>query len=84
MSMLDNIEKLMTNVGASINYRTINLGGKFLYVEGIKNVVAFSTTQMEFQLKNCLLIVDGSGLKLNYLDKTTCVIEGEIKSVLTK
>lgn len=84
MGMLDEIEKLMAGVGASANYRTINLGGKFLYIEGLKSVVSFGTEEMQFQLKKCLMIVTGKNLKVKYLDKYTCVLEGEIFSCTTK
>lgn len=80
MGMLDEIEKLMAGVGASANYRLVNLGGKFLYIEGLKSVVSFGSDEMQFQLKKCLLVVVGNNLKVKYLDKTTCVLEGEIFS----
>lgn len=81
MSMLDEIDKLMVKTDTSINFRTINLGGKYLYLEGIKSVISFGTEEMDFQMKKCVLIVTGENLKIKYLDKNTCVIEGEIKSV---
>ena len=84
MNMLCEIEKLMGQAGASINYRIINLGGTSLYVEGIKSVVSFGEKEMQFQLKKCLLVVAGNELKVKYLDKTTCVIVGSISSVVTK
>lgn len=82
--MLDEIEKLMAGVGTSANYRLINLGGKFLYVEGIKAVVSFGVDEMQFQLKKCLLVVAGKNLKVKYLDKSTCIIEGEINACTAK
>ena len=84
MGMLDEIEKLMAGVGTSANYRLINLGGKYLYVEGIKSVVSFGVEEMQFQLKKCLLVVAGKNLKVKYLDKSTSIIEGEIFSCTTK
>lgn len=83
MSMMDEIEKLMGDVGTSANFRIINLGGNSLYVEGIKSVVSFGETEMRFQLKKCLLIVAGENLKVKYLDKTTCVLSGIIRVVET-
>jgi len=74
----------MQSVGSSTNYRIINLGGNSLYIEGIKSVVCFGESEMQFQLKKQLLIVDGSELKVKYLDKTTCVIIGNILSVVVK
>ena len=81
MSMLDEINKFMQDTEISINYRTVNLGGKFLYIEGIKSVVSFGIDEMQFQIKKALLIVEGHDLKIKYLDKNTCVIEGSIKNV---
>ena len=84
MSMLSEIEKLMNAVGASVNYRILNLGGGYLYIEGIKSVVSFGDKEMQFQLKKSLLIVQGEDMKVKYLDKSTCVINGKIISVVTK
>ncbi len=84
MSMLDEIEKFMSSAETSINFRTINLGGKLLYVEGIKSVVCFGVEEMQFQLKKSLLTIGGTNLKMKYLDKSTCVIEGNIVSVVNK
>lgn len=81
---MDEIDKLMTDLGSSVNYRIINLGGKNLYVEGIKSVVNFGQDEMRFQLKNKLLIIQGANLKVRYLDKTTCVLCGEIFSVVAQ
>ena len=83
MSLMSEIEKLMGDVGTSANYRIINLGGNSLYVEGIKSVVSFGENEMQFQLKKYLLKVFGENLKVKYLDKSTCVIIGQIKVVET-
>lgn len=84
MSMMQEIEKLMGSAGASANYRIVNLGGTSLYIEGIKTVVSFGSEEMQFQLKKQLLVVSGTDLKVKYLDKTTCVMTGEISSVVVK
>ena len=84
MSLFGEIEKLMNSADASFNYRIVNLGGKTLYVEGIKQVVSLGETEILLQLKKQLLTIVGSNLKVKYLDKTTCVIEGEICSVVAK
>ena len=84
MSMLEEIEKYMQSANTSICYRLVNLGGNSLYIEGIKSVVSFGEEEMRFQLKRKLLIVGGTMLKIKYLDKSTCVINGEIYSVVTK
>ena len=84
MSMIQEIERLMGSVGASANYRIVNLGGTSLYVEGIKTVVSFGTQEMQFQLKKQLLLVGGEELKVQYLDKSTCLLNGKISSVVVK
>ena len=84
MSMMEEIEKLMGDVGCSTNFRIINCGGSSLYIEGIKSVVSFDEKEMRFQLKKNLLIITGESLKVKYLDKTTCVLSGTIKVVETK
>ena len=83
MSMMDEIEKLMGDVGTSANFRVVNLGGKSIYIEGIKSVVSFGENEMQFQLKKNLLKVVGESLKVKYLDESTCVLEGTIRVVET-
>ena len=84
MGLIGEVEKLMNSADGSFNYRVVNLGGKTLYVEGIKHVVSLGETEILLQLKKQLLIVSGFNLKVKYLDKSTCVINGEIFSVVTK
>ncbi|MBR2970155.1 MAG: YabP/YqfC family sporulation protein [Clostridia bacterium] len=84
MSMLDEIDKLMNDANISLDYRTINLGGKQFYIEGIKSVISFGEDEISFQMKRTMLVISGNNLKVKYLDKTTCVIVGNIISVVTK
>lgn len=77
------IEKLMNSVNSSVEYRIINLGGKSLYIEGIKSVVSFGEEEMKFQLKKSLLNIIGRNLKVKYLDKSTCILDGIITAVQT-
>ena len=63
-----------------MNLTQINL----VYIEGIKSVVSFGESEMQFQLKKNLLVVAGQELKVKYLDKTTCIINGNISSVVVK
>lgn len=79
--MLNEIEKFMSSADTSINYRTINLGGRSLYIEGIKTIVSFGESEMIFQMKRDILVVSGENMKIKYLDKNTCVLEGKIKAV---
>ena len=84
MSLMSEIEKMLNTTNTSINYRIVNVGGQNLYIEGIKNVVDLKETEMTFQLKKALLKVVGRCMKVKYLDKTTCIISGEIISVVTQ
>ena len=84
MSLMSEIEKLMGDVGTSTNFRIVNLGGNSLYIEGIKSVISFGETEMQFQLKKGLIIMSGTNLKIKYLDLSTCTITGEIRVVETK
>ena len=83
MSLMSEIEKMMGEIGTSATFRIVNLGGKSVYIEGIKSVVSFEENEMRFQLKDNILSVKGSELKVKYLDTSTCVVAGEIKAVET-
>lgn len=84
MSLISEIEKLMNTAESSINFRIINLGGNKVYVEGIKSVISLGKTELIFQLKKLILTISGTNLNVQYLDKSTCVITGQITSVVTK
>lgn len=84
MSLMQEIEKLMNCVDCSFNYRVINLGGTSVYVEGIKSIINLSETEIMLQVKGRAIAVAGNNLKIRYLDKTTCVIEGKINGVCEK
>jgi len=84
MSLFGEIEKLMNSAESSFNYRVVNLGGKTLYVEGFRFVVSLGESEIILQLKKQVLNIVGANLKVKYLDKTSCVIVGEIASVVAK
>ena len=84
MSLMEEVEKFMCSADVSVNYRVINLGGKSVYIEGIKSVVNLGSNEMQFQLKKNLIVVAGVNLKLKYLDKSTCVVDGDIFGVNVK
>jgi sporulation protein YqfC len=79
--MLQEIEKLMNVAGTSCSYRIVNLGGNSLYFEGIKSVICFDETEMQFQLKKEVLKIVGENLTMKYLDQNSGVVEGKIKLV---
>lgn len=84
MSFVQEIEKMMNSLGNSLDYRIVNLGGKSVYVEGIKTVDRFGEDEMIFQMKKQQLVINGENLKIKYLDKDTCIVSGNIKQVGTK
>ena len=81
MSLMCEIEKLMNSANSSCDFRIINLGGKSLYVEGIKSVVSIGENELIFQMKKVVILISGKAFKIKYLDKNTCVISGEILEV---
>lgn len=84
MSMLDELAKLMNMSNVSLDYRIVNLGGKSIYIEGLKSIVGFGTEEIILQMKKCTLLVLGREMSVKYLDKFTCIIDGEIGSVVVK
>ena len=84
MSLIAEIEKLINAEMSTIDYRILNIGGKNIYIEGIKNVVNLTNKCMEFQLKKSTIIIKGNNLKIKYLDGSTAHVLGEIYEVLTK
>ena len=84
MSFMAEIEKLMNCADCSFRYRVVNLGGKNVYLEGFKSVVSLGENEIAFQIKNNVVVVAGKNLKVKYLDKATCVINGEISGVFEK
>ena len=83
MSLIGEIEKLINEELSTIEYRIINIGGKNLYIEGIKNIINLSKNSMEFQLKKRTILIKGSNLIIKYLDNSTVHIFGEINEVAT-
>ena len=81
---MQEIEKLMNSVDSSFNYRIVNLGGKSVYVEGFKSVINLSEVEVYLQMKKKAVAIVGINLKVKYLDKTTCVVEGDITGVYEK
>lgn len=83
MSLIGEIEKLINEELSTVEYRIINIGGKNLYIEGIKNIINLSKNSMEFQLKKRTILIKGSNLIIKYLDNSTAHIFGEINEVVT-
>ena len=81
---MEEIEKLMQSVQSSANYRVLNLGGKSLYVDGIRSIISLSPEEVKFQLKKQSLTIVGKEMMIKYLDTSSCVLNGEIYSVVVK
>lgn len=82
--MFEEIEKFMQSAESSLTYRIVNLGGRSVYLEGIRSLVNIGENEIIFQLKSCAISVLGSNLRIKYLDKSTCVVEGTIVGVNLK
>ena len=83
MSLIGEIEKLINEELSTVEYRIINIGGKNLYIDGIKNIINLSKNVMEFQVKKRTILIKGNNLIIKYLDDSTVHIFGEINEVDT-
>lgn len=63
------------------SYQIINLSNKFLYIEGHKGVLNFSTEMITFKVKNGVITVQGKCLYISEISNDTLAISGEIKSI---
>ena len=72
----DFLELPMTS--AHTGYKYGNLGGKFLYVQGYKDILSFSETEVILKLKQSELKVKGKNLNIKELNLNSIVIEGKI------
>lgn len=59
-------------------YKYVNLGGKLLYVQGYKDILSFSETEVILKLKQGELKVKGKNLNIKELNLNSIVIEGKI------
>lgn len=60
------------------SYNLVNIGGKFIYIEGHKGLVNINDCEISCKLSKGLLCVRGENLKLKVLNKTTIGISGKI------
>ena len=84
MSMIEEIDKMMNSADLSFHYRIIDLGGKKLYIEGIRGVVDIGEREVIFAIKKGVITISGDKLTIKYLDKSTCIVAGEISSVVKR
>jgi sporulation protein YqfC len=63
------------------DYKYVNLSGKVIYVQGYKDVLTFSQTNIILKLKSGELNITGENLNIKDLNLNSIVIEGVIKIV---
>ena len=76
--MMGEIDKLLKNIDVSTEYRLVNIGGKKLYIEGIKALEYIKKDNISLKLKSKSLNILGQDLTIKYLDRSSCVVEGRI------
>ena len=62
-------------------FNVINMSNKLLYVEGQRGIFCLTDENISLRVKGGVLQVNGIGLKLKRISKTTLVITGNIKSI---
>lgn len=62
-------------------YNIIIIGGKFLYVEGHKGILAYNNEVVSFKIKKGVIVVKGENLILNQISSSTLAVKGTIKNV---
>ena len=63
-------------------YKILNLGGKEVYVMGVKKIIKFQVDEIVFKLKNNeLLSIIGADMLLKEISSGGVLISGEIKTV---
>lgn len=62
-------------------YNIVLLGGKFLYVEGHKGILAYNNEIVSFKIKKGVIVVKGNNLILNQISSSTLAVKGNIKNL---
>lgn len=80
MNFLDEFDSLVTKeLGMTfMEYRFINIGGKFFYVEGHNGINILTKKEISFKIKKKTLSVYGDEMIIKYYDNSTAIIEGKI------
>ena len=81
MNMMGEIDKILNSVDVSTDYRIVNIGGKKVYIEGLRSICYIKTDNILFKLKSKELNIVGDNLTIKYLDRNSCIIEGQIRIV---
>ena len=82
--LLDELDNYITNeLGVTLKeYRYINIGGKMVYIEGQKGIVALTKDEIAFKVNKKTCTIKGSDLYIKYYDNNTAVVCGGIVSVV--
>lgn len=62
-------------------YNIVLIGGKFIYVEGHKGILAYNSEIVSFKIKKGVIVVKGENLILNQISSSTLSVKGNIKNV---
>lgn len=79
MNVFEEINCNLNNISSS--FRCTLIDGKSLYFEGVKKIISFDVSQIEFLTKSVKLIVNGKGLKIKKYVGGDVLIVGEIFKV---
>lgn len=83
MKFLEDISNFISpNEPINLDYRYINLNGKYLYLEGIKGVLTLTDKEIEFSLSKKKINIKGEDLFLKYFDNSTALISGRIIQII--
>ena len=63
------------------SYNIVNVGGNLVYIEGQKGLIALREDLVSFKLKNGVVEIKGSGLKLKDLTPDTVAVQGKIYKI---
>lgn len=80
MNFLSELDSLITKeFGMTVfDYRLIDIGGKFFYVEGHGGITTLTKKEIAFKIKKKTLTLLGDDLTIKYYDDKTAIVEGKI------
>ena len=77
ISKITGLEMGLLNDG----YRIVNFSGKAVYVEGIKSILLFDSSQVALKLKKGAIKITGSGIMIKELMQGTILVTGTVTNV---
>ena len=85
MNLLEELDNTISKeFGMTLTeYRYVNVGGKFLYIEGHTGIDILGEKEIKFNLKKKKLSIKGENLIIKYFDTSTAIIQGKIIQVTT-